>query len=59
MLNGVRYQCREEVVLHVLTMQSTTKDNRELTTISIVAIEGSNEGNKLKWLKKESELYDD
>jgi hypothetical protein len=33
MLNGVRCQCQGEIILNILTMQSTTKDDIEEITI--------------------------
>jgi hypothetical protein len=39
MLNGVRYQCREEVILNILAMRSTAKDDKEAITITIAVEE--------------------
>jgi hypothetical protein len=39
MLNGVRCQCRGEVILNILTMQSTAKHDKAEITIVATMIE--------------------
>jgi hypothetical protein len=51
MLNGARYQWKEEVGPNILAIQSTTMNNREMTTIKIVAAVGSIEGNQTQMIE--------
>jgi hypothetical protein len=37
MLNGSKYQCLTEVILNILIMLSTTKDDKEMITTTIVS----------------------